>query len=179
MSRVSRRRDGRSAFTLIELMAVLVIVGLVSATAVLRFSGTTRQAQFEWSLERVMAADRLLRTHSLTYGQPGHLEFEIGTGRLERVLGARRDASSALELGARMRIVRFLAARRHLETGRVDVSYDSYGHSETFAVEIEGPGDQSAWILFAGLSGQTRRFEDRRDVERILELIRPARPDAG
>ncbi len=78
-----------------------------------------------------------------------------------------------------MRIVRFLAAGRHLETGRVEVPYDPYGYSETFAVEIEGPGDQSAWILFAGLTGQSRRFEERRDVERILELIHPSGSDAG
>ena len=179
MSRVSCPSHGRSAFTLIELMAVLVLVGLVSATAMLRFSGTTHRAQFEWSLERVMAADRLLRTHSMTCGQPGQLEFEIGTGRLKRIFGAKDNVSSYVQLGARMHIVRFLAAQRHAETGKVAVPYDPYGHSETFALEIEGPGDRTAWILFAGLSGQTRRLEDRRDVERILELIRPARPDAG
>jgi prepilin-type N-terminal cleavage/methylation domain-containing protein len=179
MLRASRIGPGQSAFTLIELMAVLVLVGLVSATAMLRFGATTHKAQFEWSLERVMATDRLLRTHCVTSGQPGRLEFEIGAGRLERVFGARQAGSSAVELGARMRITRFLAAQRHVETGKVEVAYDPYGHSETFAVEIEGPGDQSAWILFAGLTGQTRRFEDRRDVERILETIRPASPDAG
>jgi len=107
------------------------------------------------------------------------LEFEIGTGRLGRVFGAKGDAATFIELGALVRIVRFLASQRHAETGKVEVPYDPYGHSETFALEIEGPGDRTAWILFVGLSGQTRRLEDRRDVERILELIRPARPDAG
>jgi prepilin-type N-terminal cleavage/methylation domain-containing protein len=179
MSRASRVETGRSAFTLIELMAVLVLVGLVSATTMLRFGSTTHRAQFEWSLERMMASDRLLRNHCVTCGQPGHLKFEIGTSRLERVFGARRDDSSAVELGTRLRITRFLAAKRHVETGKVEVDYDSYGHSETFAIEIEGPGDQSAWILVAGLTGQTRRLEDRRDVERILEVLRPAGSDAG
>jgi prepilin-type N-terminal cleavage/methylation domain-containing protein len=179
MSRANRTRPRRSGFTLIELMAVLVLVGLVSATAMLRFGATTHKAQFEWSLERVIATDRLLRTHCVTSDQPGRLEFEIGAGRVKRVFGAKRTASSAVELGARMRITRFLAALRHVETGKVEVAYDPYGHSETFAVELEGPGDRSAWILFAGLTGQTRRFEDRRDVERILEAIRPAGPDAG
>ena len=179
MSPVSRRNRRRSAFTLIELMAVLVLVGLVSATAMLRFGGTTRRAQFEWSLERVMATDRLLRTHSVSCGQPSRLEFEIGTGRLERVFGDKRNVSSFVKLGAQTRIVRFLASRRHAETGKVEVPYDPYGHSETFALEILGPGDRSAWVLFAGLSGQIRRLEDRRDVERILELIRPTRTDAG
>jgi prepilin-type N-terminal cleavage/methylation domain-containing protein len=179
MSPGSRFGRDRSAFTLIELMAVLVLVGLVSATAMLRFGATTHRAQFEWSLERVMAADRLLRTHSVTCGQPGHLEFEIGTGRLERVFGAKRDAAPPVELGAKFRITRFLAGQRHGETGKVEVAYSPEGHSETFAIEIEGPGDQSAWILFAGLTGQTRRLEDRRDVERILEVLRPAGPDAG
>ena len=101
MSPGSRFGRDRSAFTLIELMAVLVLVGLVSATAMLRFGATTHRAQFEWSLERVMAADRLLRTHSVTCGQPGHLEFEIGAGRLDRVFGAKRDAAPPVELGAR------------------------------------------------------------------------------
>jgi prepilin-type N-terminal cleavage/methylation domain-containing protein len=179
MSIASRCGSGRSAFTLIELMAVLVLVGLASAAAVLRFGATTHRAQFEWSLERVMATDRLMRTHGTTCGQLGRLSFEIGTGRLERVFGAKRDASSAVALGARMRITRFLAAQRHVETGKVEVDYSPYGTSETFAVELEGPGDQSAWILFAGLTGQTRRFKDKRDVERILEAIRPAGPDAG
>jgi prepilin-type N-terminal cleavage/methylation domain-containing protein len=179
MSPADQEGRDRSAFTLIELMAVLVLVGLVSATAMVRFGATTHKAQFEYSLERVMATDRLLRTHSLTCGQPGHLEFEIGTGRLERAFGAKRDAASAVELGSPMRVTRFLAARRHAERGMVEVDYDPYGCTETFAIEIEGPGDQSAWILFAGLTGQTRRFEDRRDVEHIFEAIRPAGPDAG
>jgi prepilin-type N-terminal cleavage/methylation domain-containing protein len=169
----------RSGFTLIELMAVLVLIGLISATAVVRFGGTTQRAQFEWSLERLIASDALLRTHGATSGQPGWLEFEIGTGHVERACGAKRDASSGIELGAGVRISRFLAARRHAEMGKVEVAYDPYGHSETFAIEIEGSNNQSAWILFAGLTGQTRRFEDRRDVERILDLVRPAGPDAG
>jgi prepilin-type N-terminal cleavage/methylation domain-containing protein len=179
MLRTSASRPRRSAFTLIELMTVLVLIGLISATAVLRFGGSSQRAQFEWSLQRLTASDALLRTHGATSGNPGTLEFEIGTGHLERVCGAKREASSGLELGVGVRITRFLAAGRHAEMGKVEVTYDPYGDSETFAIEVEGPNNQSTWILFAGLTGQTRRFEDRRDVERILELVRPAGPDAG
>jgi type II secretion system protein H len=179
MSPGSRSNRRRSGFTLIELMAVLVLMGLISATAVLRFSGTTRRAQFEWSLERAMAADRRMRTHSGTCGRPASLAFEIGSGRLECAFGSQREATSNVELGARTHITRFLTARRHVETGKVEIPYDPYGHSETFAIEIEGPGDRSTWILFAGLTGQTRRLEDRRDVEHVLETLRPASSDAG
>jgi prepilin-type N-terminal cleavage/methylation domain-containing protein len=179
MSPASRAEARRSAFTLIELLAVLVLIGLVSATAMLRFSGTTRRAQFEWSLERVKATDHLLRAHSITCGTPGHLEFVIGSGRLDRFFGAKRDSPSAVDLGSRMRITGFLAPQRHVENGKVEIAYDPYGHSETFAIEVEGAGEQSAWLLFAGLTGETRRFEDRRDVEHILEVLRPAGPDAG
>jgi prepilin-type N-terminal cleavage/methylation domain-containing protein len=175
----SRIAKARSAFTLIELMAVLLLVGLISVTAMLRFGATTRKAQFEWSLGRLMAADRVLRNHCLTCGEPGRLQFEIGRGRLERVFKTQREAPSVVELGPRMRFTRFLGAERHAETGEVTVDYSPDGTTETFAIEIEGPGDQSAWILFAGLTGQTRRFEDRRDVERIFEAIRPSGADAG
>lgn len=179
MSPASRVRPGRTGFTLIELIAVLVLVGLISATAMLRFSSSTRRATFEWSLDRVVAADQVMRTHATSTGQAGRLRFEIGRGRLERIVGPKAVIFSVVDLGERQRITRFLAAQRHVETGTVEVPYDPEGHSETFALEIEGPADQSAWILFAGLTGQTRRFGDRRDVERILELIRPAGPDAG
>ena len=179
MSPASHVRPGRTGFTLIELMAVLVLVGLISATAMLRYSSSTRRATFEWSLDRVVVADQVMRTHAMSTGQAGHLRFEIGGRRLERLVGPKSASVSVVDLGERQGITRFLAAQRHVETGTVEVPYDPEGHSETFALEIEGPADQSAWILFAGLTGQTRRFGDRRDVERILELIRPAGPDAG
>ncbi len=179
MSPGSRSNRRRSGFTLIELMAVLLLMGLLSAAAVLRFSGTTRRAQFEWSLERLMVADRRLRTHSVTSGRSASLAFEIGSGRLECVFGSQRESTSNVELGTRISVTRFLTAARHVETGKVEIPYDPYGHSETFAIELEGPGDQSTWLLFAGLTGQTRRLEDRRDVEHILETLRPASSDAG
>jgi prepilin-type N-terminal cleavage/methylation domain-containing protein len=171
MRGASRQRGARFGFTLIELLAVLVIMGIITATASVRLSGIAQAAQLEWALERMTATDSLMRNHVAACGQPAHLKFELGTGRIERRFGGRVDQTSQVELGRTLRVARFLSAGRDVETGEVWVDYSPCGTCQTFAVEIKGPRDRSAWILFAGITGQAIRMEEGRDVSRLLQTI--------
>ncbi len=163
-------------FTLIELLAVLVIMALITAMASIRLSGTAQAAQLEWATERVESADGLMRTHASACGQPAHLQFELGTGRLGRRFGNRQEKTSIVELGQSLRVTRFLSATRDVETGEISVDYSPQGTSQTFAVELKGARDRSVWLLFAGITGQVTRMEEERDVSRMLQAIR--RPGA-
>lgn len=164
-------------FTLIELLAVLVIVGLITAMASIRLSGTAQAAQLEWATQRLAATDGLMRTHAAACGQPAHLQFELGTGRLDRRFGNRQEKTSTVELGRSLRLTRFLSATRDVETGEVSVDYSPHGTCQTFAVELKGAGNRSTWMLFAGITGQVTRMEDGRDVSRMLQAIRRSGAD--
>lgn len=174
---VGPRWWSRSGFTLIELLAVLVIVGLITAVAGIRLSGTAQAARLEWGTECLAAEDSLMRTHAAACGRPAHLHFELGTGRLNRDFGDRRERTSVVELGQSLRVARFLSVGRDVETGEASVDYSPSGTSPTFAVELKGPGNRSAWMLFAGITGQVTRMEDGRDVSRMLQAMRPTGTD--
>lgn len=175
---VVRGKVRRYSFTLIELLAVLVIVGLITAMASIRLSGIAQAAQLEWATERLAASDGLLRTHAAACGQAAHLAFELGTGRLERRFGERREKSSTVELGQRLRVTRFVSATRDIETGTASVDYSPFGACQSFAVELKGPSGRSAWMLFAGITGQVTRMEDGQDVSRMLRALGQSGVDA-
>ena len=67
-----RRRSGESAFTLVELLLVLVILGILAAIVVPKFSGRTESAQ-------ITAAHTNIATFSTALSQ-----FEIDTGSFPR-----------------------------------------------------------------------------------------------
>jgi type II secretion system protein H len=165
-------------FTLIELLAVLVIVGLVTAMAGLRLSGTAQAARFEWAIERFTATDSLMRTHAAASGRSAQLRFQLGTGRLDRQFESRSANTSSVELGQNVEVARFLSATRDVETGDVAIDYSPSGSSQTYAVELKGPGDRAAWMLFAGVTGQMTRLEEERDAGRLLQAIRRPRIDS-
>ena len=165
-------------FTLIELLAVLVIIGLITAMAGLRLSGTAQAARFEWAIERFTATDNLMRTHAAASGRAAQLRFQLGTDRLDRQFETRPAKTSSVELGQNVEITRFLSATRDVETGEVSIDYSPYGSSQTYAVELKGPGNLAAWMLYAGVTGQMTRFKEERDAGRILQAIRRPRVDS-
>lgn len=69
---LSRRRRARGGFTLVELLLVLVILGILAALVVPKFSGRTEQA-------RVTAAQTQISTFSTALNA-----FEIDTGSYPR-----------------------------------------------------------------------------------------------
>lgn len=175
--RIGRRWRRTSAFTLIELLAVLVIVGLITAVASIRLSGTAQAARLEWAIQRLAAEDTLMRTHAAASGRAAHLRVQLGTGRLIRDFGDRREKASPVDLGQNLQVSRFLSAARDIETGDASIDYSPSGTCQTFAVELKGPGNRSILMLFAGITGQVTRIEDGRDVSRILQAMRPTGTD--
>jgi type II secretion system protein H len=168
-----------AGFTLIELLAVLVIVGLITAVASLHLSGTVHTASIEWATDRLIATDSLMRSHASACGRPAHLRFELGSGRLIRDFGEPRATPSPVDLGRSLQVSRFLSAARDIETGEVTIDYSSLGASRTFAVQLQGPGNQSRWLFFAGITGQVTRMEEGQDARRMLQALRRSGADAG
>jgi prepilin-type N-terminal cleavage/methylation domain-containing protein len=177
--RLQAKQVLRSSFTLIELLAVLVIVGLITAIASLRLSGTVQAARMEWATDRLIATDSVMRSHAAGCGRVAHLRFQLGTGRLSREFGDTRTKSSIVDLGHSIEISRFQSTTRDAETGEATVDYSPLGASRTFAVELKGPGNQRRLLFFAGITGQVTRMEDGQDARRLLQALRGSGTDPG
>ncbi len=59
----------RKGITLIELMAIVVIIGIVSAMAVPRFSRTINRLKFRTSARNIVSKMRLARSNAITHKQ--------------------------------------------------------------------------------------------------------------
>jgi len=159
----------RNGVTLIELMAVVVIAGLISVTAVMQFSGVVRRAKLQWAVDRLSALEASVRNHSGQHDRSETLSFDVGSGRIERL---DEEQTHVVELGQGVAVRRFLSATRSTTAGSSAVEYPPSGHSETYAVRLATASGESAWLLFAGLSGQMTRLENEQHADDILQLIR-------
>lgn len=170
-------RSTRNGFTLIELMVVVAIIGLITATVIVRFSGSLRRARLEWAIGRFVATESGLRNQTARHARGGRLSLELGTRELRRAFGGRKQEATTIDLGSGVEVRTFLSKTRDVSSGQVVVDYTEQGTTETFAVEIETPGEESRWLVFAGLTGQITRLEEERDVEKLLEAVRHSGTD--
>ena len=164
----------RNGFTLIELMVVVVIIGLITTSVVLRTGGITHQARVKWSIDRIQSTDQLLREFSYRNNQLANLEFELGQGALKYYFNNDEKTGTTYQLSRGIKILGYLNRDKFLDQDShetLNVSYSLQGTTTTYALQIGQTSQDSIWLLFSGLTGQVTQWEDRNAVESILKTI--------
>lgn len=150
-----------TGFTLLEVMAVLVIVGLFAAAVTLTPSGWFASARFDEVADHVTFMDQLARQRARRGDREVELTFDLPAGRIER-----RDVDGehhvTMPRGYEMTdmIVRRQPDGRRLVT----VPVDRAGYTPSYALRIVGPDHQSRWIIIAGLSGQAIMLDGEKEL---------------
>jgi general secretion pathway protein G len=86
-SRISaRRRRGEGAFTLVELLLVLVILGILAAIVIPKFSGRTEQAQITAAHTQISTFNTALNAFEVDTGS-----YPRGTDGLQQLIVAPPD----------------------------------------------------------------------------------------
>ena len=167
----------RGAFTLIEVMAVIVLLGLMAGAVTWSFARNVRGASRETAMSQVMRADRMARLAARRFGRPCVLRIDIGAQRVWRVVevGSRIEKSPATSVSG-CRLDRIAIAGAVADSGIVDVPYSTAGHSASYGIRLVRQ-DWRGWLIFCGLTGQATVIENEQEAQNLLSLA-GARPDA-
>jgi Tfp pilus assembly protein FimT len=151
-----------TTFTLIELMAVLVLMSLAVGMTIIGFDGVTQRTRLRSALGHVASIDGLARTQAVCDGRPRLLQFERGTDRC--VLKWPEPTSrqwnwspgAPLTVGKRASIQRVVTEETPKLGGDLpSIRIRSDGTSAAYAIVVR-VGDEAAAIVIDGITGAAR-----------------------
>ena len=168
------RGRGRG-FTLIELTACLILVGLIATVATVSLGGVQRVHEMEDVIDQLGLIDYLAREHAERFDRPETLLFDLEAGRIQRLgpddrAGANGGSSWTLPTGFVLRGVRVQG--QDWSTRQVAVEFSSAGISPTYAVQISHEGmSADVWLIIAGACGRLERVENQEVVDAVFDAI--------
>ena len=164
----------RRAFTLIEIIVVVLVLGLLTTLAAWSYSGPLRRAQFDEAVEQIRYLDATTRQLARDSGRPVTIALDIDTSavsRHEQARGAPTVYRAPLAPGARIERVRTAAQDRTGGTAQIEVS--PLGLSPSYAVLVAGP-KWRRWVFISGLGAQVRVISDDSEIASIFAAARNA-----
>lgn len=173
----SRGKLRRTGFTLLELLAVLLIIGIFCSIAVYCLAGPYQQARRQHVVERIAQLDEQLRTATRRFGRSGELTIAFREGTVETSVG-KNENGHKVQLPADLALDQVRTAVRNESYGRIVIPFTGEGHSATYAVRLKPREGVPQWILFAGVTGQFVRVQNERDIDAIFRRLAPGRTNA-
>ena len=165
-------RSPRRAFTTVEMLAVLVLAGLLAALATLSLAAPLRAADRQRVADRIAFADPLARNAARTAHCSGKIGFESEASRV--LDSGTRPPRELYRLPAGWRLDRLLKSRGGESSDAMAVAVSAAGLSCSYAVRISS-GEASEWIVINGITGRAEEFEDE---QKAIEMLAPSGDDA-
>jgi len=137
----------RKAFTLLELMVVVVLVGLAATIVAVQLRGASDQARLRAAALTIGQNLRLARYRAMTRHAPTWLAFRIGSDRMRLVFASNDEHAS----GAWHSLDGVTIARATLRGGRPRT-----GAEDAFAVRLTPSGASLPWALELRLGSHAR-----------------------
>lgn len=184
-----------AAFTLIEVMAVVALLGLLAGATAWSLAQDAQRASREQMLKRIAHVDHSARLAARRIGRAYALHIDIDQQRLCRVEQddeGREEPSHRLNLAPGFRIDRVITAASAtsistadfeagiatIESGTLAIPYSSAGHCISYALRFTSTKDDShIWLVFAGLSGQATVIHNEADIHNLFTVLTTGRPD--
>lgn len=184
-----------AAFTLIEMMAVIVLIALLAGAVAWSMTGELRRSTREDVIGELRQYDQMARLTGKRLGRPCSLVFDLDQQRVRRVVdpastAAETAAVYALPEGVAVdRLVvadlaeargrgddRGTAVQRH-NTGEVSIDFGTAGRGASYAVRLADT-DSRRWLVFSGMTGQMMRVEDDQTIDNLFASLEGGGLDA-
>lgn len=166
-----RFRKPAPAFTLIEILAALVIFGLIASVAVVSLTGQIQAVRLADQVEQVKQFDRAVRERARRHDTALPLTFDLAAG----TISAGPGGPPPLRLGDRFRLRAVILPDERVEFGDITLPISANGRSGSYALRIAGADSDGRaadrWILVMGLTGQTIELDDEKDLHDIFATL--------
>ncbi len=165
------------AFTLIELVAVLVLVGLMASVATLSLRSAYHGSQMRDVISRIAAFDQMVRASARSTDKAGVIHIDPGHGTLEytgREGHLNTLSPVLLPAGYQFKGIQIGGVPQTALVHKLPCSTN--GQTPSYTLSLIGPKEQQRLLVFAGLTGQITEFENTNDFD-LKQLLSP-RPDA-
>ena len=162
----------RRAFTLIETLVAMVLLGIISTAAALTFRSSLQSATATDAIAQIKYLDSSARQRAQRFNQPVELIFDLTNSSFSRREGGRRnDQSFTASLPRGFTIDQINIAGQSTFNGEVSLTCSPTGLTNSYSIHLIGPNfDQ--WLLFAGLTGQMTVIRNEETVQDILAATR-------
>ena len=164
-----------SGFTLIEVVAVLPIMGLLTAAAVLSLAHTAGVHGFDAVCHELQQADALARSAARQSGRSVHLVYDLDESTI--LWQAADDLKPAalvhLRTGDEMQV---RLSDRTSASGQIAIECSPAGYSQSYAVRLERASQEARWMVVAGLSGRIFWSNDDKQVDAIFRSLSSGGP---
>jgi type II secretion system protein H len=183
------RRD--SGFTLIELVAVVVLLGIMMAVVVTRMDHLVPEYRLRGAAREVAAALRLGKARAVATGKEVYLEVDLERGRywLLAAFPKKEAVEKALEEGLELEakayayepvfeqeladgveFVDLIFSEKEKATGgRSRIRMSPFGSSSHTIVNLRNRDDRELSVKLNGFTGAVSFYDHRKEAEELLE----------
>lgn len=151
------------AFTLLELIAVFIVLGLISSITMLSVIGHLDKAELIRVSQLIASADRKERDASRTSPFPGGLTIDKSMKRLQYSNSAR-----SVDLGPNVKLAEVIMSPPH--SSNDVILFSQSGQSLTYAFRLESRRKAMHWVLIIGMTGEVRITDNTVDVRSLFAL---------
>lgn len=177
---IIKHKQTTRAFTLIEMIVVLAIMGMLAAVVVVSLRGPLQAGRLQSACEQIVMVDRQLRQRNVKNDRPLEMTIDLKTSELKTIdLEGSDTLARSVKFGHSIRIDRFVSADRQADYGLVSVRYGKQGQSPTYAVRISSGSGLHQWLLFAGLTGKVYWIENEEEIQSTIRLLTRERVHAS
>jgi prepilin-type N-terminal cleavage/methylation domain-containing protein len=157
----------QAGFTLIEVIAVVVILGMLVGIASMNLRGHVNRAKMVQAVTMLEDADRYARA----FARKEHIPLEMTLSRKTRTISIRSSDSSASKKPVRswklpsgISMNRIRDSQGLVEANEKEISISANGTSPMYAIGLAGANRNASWLVTLGFSGQHIRLEKEADV---------------
>ena len=161
----------RRAFTLFELVAVLVVMAILAGTVAVSVRGHVANARLEAFLDRLETFDSRARGEARRGGEAIVLSFDGIEKLVSRSNG--RDSSGAARSFAvpdGIEVAQVRTATDQSSGGVLRIGVSPLGQTDTYALQLRASSGREQWLVVLGASGQCLRLDKENEVEEIFSL---------